>query len=317
MGEKQFKPSIKRVETISRVSKNVSWIQRETPKQVCEPEVFSTTEKELEPQEISKDYTDANTYVTDFYKYASDIHNGLVHATDRAITNFTLHSTIPRDNFSENLIYQLIRIVLGILPGTSAVVSVFERVAKGLQLAINASRLASIAGVVAQRTASGIFTATQTSDDGSAQVPASQELDNLADFDRKGAASIQAENDSIRKYVQRIGEDPLYHGKMFQLVQDCLGPLKLYDVNEMLEYERSYELVLYKNYYVDSGKAYYIEHDWSDLVPCGVYKTTELTGIPDEVLNRIRSLKGWEMVVGSIALVVKKKEKKAVPWGIY
>jgi hypothetical protein len=233
----------------------------------------------------ARDIADARDYVNSFYDTLSDFHSGLSRAAHRSIHQFSGTSGIPDSRLGANVVYQLIRIVLGILPGADAVVRGFDLITRGGNLAVNGARLATVAGVAAQRGAAGVFTASQAPTEGTAMA-ASNALDSLSRYDTEGIARIQRERRWARALVDRVGQNPAYRNSVLVEVRRSLGPELAFDAPTLQQFEREYELQLYKFYYSREG--------WIDHTPPAnlavPYTRYTIRRIPEAVQNRIRIL---------------------------
>lgn len=238
-----------------------------------------------EAEAINRDYTDAQTYVTDFYSTYARIQDDLAEAAHRAINKFSEISGIPDSRLKANLTYQLIRITLGILPGAGSIIRLFDVLSKGLTLAVEGSRLATIAGVVAQRGAAGVFTATQPGV-ASERLAATAFLDTLSKFDSEGAAKIEQERIATRQIVEQLGKDPRFRNKVLSDIQHVLGPSPIYEADAIQQFEQEYELQLYKQYYV--------EHAWINHMPPSLmgtpYTRYAIVDVPTTAQSRILAL---------------------------
>ncbi|MCU0509930.1 MAG: DUF4157 domain-containing protein [Anaerolineae bacterium] len=261
-GEGQFAPHTRRgarllahelthvmQQTGVRPSSSIS-LQRDPESQSPAATQSSVQSAHAEAETVAQDYTNAQTYVTDFYSTAARIQDDLSEAAHRSLNRFAEISTIVPDRLAANVTYQLIRIALGILPGAGAVVTIFDRLSQGLLLATGGSRLATIAGVVAQRGAAGVFSQSQVGGGAAPnQLAAVTGLDTLSRFDTEGAQRIEQERTAIRAIVERIGQNPQYRSQVLQLVQSALGPQPTYSAQVIQDFEQEYELNLYKDYY--------------------------------------------------------------------
>jgi hypothetical protein len=234
----------------------------------------------------SRDYTNAQQYVTDFYSTQARIHDDLGEATHRAINKFTEISSIPVTALRANIVYQLVRVALGVLPGASGVIELFDRLSAGLQLATNGARLATIAGVVSQRGAAGIYGAAIAPRGGERQMAAVSALDSLSRFDTEGAQAIERERAEIRSLVEKIGADPTLHSTVYQEVVNGLGRLPVYDASVIQQFEKEYELRLYQNYYVEHG---WINHKPPSLIG-SPYTSYSIVDVPPSSQRRILEL---------------------------
>lgn len=235
-------------------------------------------------QPTEKDYADAQTHVTDFYTGWRDIHTSLVRASHRAINSFTQNAGEPIDRLGANIAYQMIRIVLGVVPGMSSVTTLFDKLVKGQDLAIAGSRLAAIVGVVAQRTAAGVYTATGGSSQGDIAVATVEAIDSLSDFDTKGVERISKEHKRYRAYVTQIGKQKTYEGRVLSVVVGAIGPLPLYDASAIQHFEKQYELELYRRFYRERGYVHAYESDMWGL------HSQEIRGVPPLVQQRVLKL---------------------------
>ncbi len=247
---------------------------------------------------VSKDYTDAQNYVTDFYSTYAQIHTGLSGATHRAIDKFTNYSTIPESRLGANVAYQLVRVVLGILPGASAAITLVDKLTNGLELAVDAARIATVAGVVAQRTAAGVYAAVAAPGGGEQREAAAKALDDLSKFSTEGAERIEKERREKRFNVEVIGNDTAWRGKILEVVRQSLGPKPEYRADLIQKFEKEYELKLYREYYATRASVDEVQN-----FPGG----PQVKGVPEKVLGRWRSLTGTPNDVEAALKVGLKK----------
>jgi hypothetical protein len=243
--------------------------------------------------EFARDYTDAQNYVTDFYSTAARIQDDLAEAAHRSINKFTEVTGIPDSRLGANIAYQAIRIVLGILPGASSVIGIFDAVSRGLALATSGARLATMAGVVSQRAAAGVFTA-QNAPGAGTRPAAIEALDTLSRFDTEGAARIERERAEARDRVAQIGRTSsrlaifreIAGVSLLSEVRTDLGPLPVYDAATIQRFEQEYELRLYREYYVRNA--------WIDHRPPSFfgrpYTSYVINQVPGATRRRILSL---------------------------
>ena len=259
------------------------------------------------PEAASKDYAAASNYLTDFYSSQAVIHDDLSEAAHRAISKFTDISTIPEDRLGANVTYQLIRIVLGVLPGAGPVVGLFDCLSRGLPLAVDGARLATIAGVVAQRTAAGVY-GQVTAPGGATEAQAAvRALDNLSKFATEGTDQIEEERTLNRYFLDVLSQNRYWRGRLRELIETTLGPAPDYDPASIQEFEAQYELRLYREYY--GSRAHII--DWR-----GALIEQEIVGIPRPVLDRLVELAGTPNALDAVRVWGLKVERRYLVGGM-
>ncbi|HEY4848450.1 MAG TPA: hypothetical protein VIH87_11845 [Methylocella sp.] len=256
------------------------------------PSAFASTIRPA--KSVSKDYTDAQDYVTDCYSTWAQMHTDLGAAIHRAIDKFRDYSTIPEDRLGANVTYQLVRIVLGILPGAEPVIKLVDRLTKGLKLALEPKeieRIAAIAGVVAQRTAAGVYAAGTAPGGATQHETAAKALDNLSKLATEGAEEIENQRREMRANVEAIGNKPSFKGKVLELVRRYLGPKPEYRAKVIQQFEKEYELKLYMEYYIP--RAHVDVHIDKFYMNREAFPPREVVfGIPDRVIARCLELTG-------------------------
>lgn len=181
------------------------------------------------------------------------------------------------------------------LPEAGPVIQLFERLKQGLSLAADASRLAKIAGVVAQRTAAGLFTAYIRPKAGT-RFAAVRQRGIVSEFDTNGSQAISSEHGWVRKIVNDIGADPHYRGKVYQETVASLGSIDQYNAAVIREFEREYELQMYKAFY--SQQAHIV--DRTIVGYGGVHHNVGVAGVPEPVQQQLMMLTGTPNPVDAV-----------------
>jgi hypothetical protein len=196
------------------------------------------------------DYTQARGDVVRFYNIHAHIQEDLYDGCRAALEDFRdLHHSLPNLGLEANLMYQAIRVALGILPGSSIVIKAFELLHKALPLAESAARMASAAGVVLQRSASGVYNAVMAQAD--KRELASYAADRGKFLDAlEGAAKkrIFAEQDDMTDVVDRLKAQNKVRGQLRELVAHS-HPRPQYEPEALAKFRERYELQLYLDYY--------------------------------------------------------------------
>jgi len=239
----------------------------------------------VEAEAVARDYTDAQDYVTDFYSTAAAVHRAMVSASHRSINRFTETSQILDSRLAANVTYQLVRIVLGILPGAKGVVELFDALRAGTSIAANGARLATIAATIAQRSAAGVSTAVVPGT-GNERREAVHALDTLTAFDTDGAQRIETERAMSRTAVEALGRDPVNRHQMRAVAESLLGPAPVLVATDLRRFEAEYELRLYAAYYQVHGRI--VRSTPTSLLR--VYTDYRIYDIPEAVQARVREL---------------------------
>jgi hypothetical protein len=263
-----------------------------------------------------KDYMDAHTYITDFYSRQYAIADSLWETAADAVNQFFIVTTRPETALGANIAYQLIRVALGILPTSSVVISLFEKMGKGQALAKSipaakkAARMtkkaareadkarkaaeraaadaakvgASRTAVVAQRTAAGTYVQLmQQAGDG--HLAALYAKDFVMQARNLAKEEVENERDDTRAdFDDYVNKYPEKWGSHRAEVVAELGPITDFSADEINAFGRRYEAELYKIMYKDKG---WISEATNNFT-LDLYIKVE--GVPKKVLERMVQL---------------------------
>jgi hypothetical protein len=234
--------------------------------------------------EVADDVARARSYVDEFYDRAEKVHRDTVMSCRDAAHQFFLHATMPDRNLKPALVYQLIRVALGVLPATAAATRVFEALSKGLSLADDANRLTQIANLVkttaatvAQRGAAFGYVVYSMPDD-SAHAKTSDALDQLSKWATKGTEEIIRQKNDMLGMVDASASTGLLAGNLRAYFSKTLGAWPVYEDTEINKIGRRYEMNLYKEFYGEKGRVYQAE------------APTKVEGVPSGVIQRLKQL---------------------------
>jgi hypothetical protein len=260
---------------MARDSADVVYAPRELPR---------ANEIATHPQvlQVSRDYTAATSYVAAFYGQAKVVHDEMIASSERAIAKFFLISSMPPQSVAPPLVYQLIRVALGVLPATAMATRVFDALSKCLPLAQDPGRLKEVATLLktaaattAQRGAAmGMAVYTMPPD--SQHARAVLALDQLGVWSRQGTAEILRQRDDALTLLEALKDR--CRGNLERHFKGALGNWAQYDETKLEKFEKYFELNLYKELY---GKK-------MSVFITG--KSEEVQGAPAGVVGRIRAL---------------------------
>lgn len=245
--------------------------------------VPADTHKHVE--ERSADLTFASQYIQQFYASADKVHTHTVMACHRAVTSFFVTTSMPKNrSMKPALLYQLIRVALGVLPATAAATRVFEALAKGLTLAKDAQRIKDFANLIkttaataAQRGAALAYAAYTIENSHHAKTLSA--LDQLSKWATQGAEEIERQKnqtlDSLEPAKARLP------GALKTYFVSALGAKPEFVAAHIDKIQNRYEMNLYKEFYGQKARVYL----WED-------EPWEVDGVPSGVLDRLKTLTG-------------------------
>jgi hypothetical protein len=263
--------------------------------------------------QVQDDYIQARGDVDKFYNTNLIIQEDLYDRCSGAVQDFRhIHDTIAGDGLPGNVLYQLIRVALGILPGAGLVLDAFDRLAKGLHLAASASRLATMAGVTLQRAASGIFNQANAELDKSKMHEFTHGAVLLLDkLEGKSKETILAEQSTMIESIDQFKKHAMFSGNLRELVALTHGA-QIYNSRLLDKMRANYELELYLHYYKDKITL--------EMWIGSRFSHTVLDGMPAAVQRRIAKLAkvSPHRAFWRRALAVKTKtfRQSAIMWGL-
>jgi hypothetical protein len=236
--------------------------------------------------QVATDSGQAKAYVQEFYTRAQLVHDATGKCCHRAINKFSEVTKMKEEvSLGPALVYNLIRVALGVLPATAAAAEVFKSLSSTLALAKHADLLKTASATVAQRGAAFGFVAyTMPPNNNSTHAKSVAALDQLGIWDTNGTAEITRQRDAALELVDEFIKTSRCRGNLERMFRQALGSWCGYDKATFQMFEKAFELKVYKEFY---GKTALVRitigSEKVEGVPWGVrLRLKELTQMPTD-----------------------------------
>ncbi len=249
-------------------------------------------------------FSDARDYVRTFFSRQRDIGNLLIEMRDSAYQLFNVYSS-EQYNHEDSLGAALFSAALAAIPAAGALLATFRAVGTAVNFTVVISerlqRVGAAVQAVGERT--GQLQAAGTAIAGVGTAAGAPEgrgrgefqagvISSLADLRVSTLEARWREEDSIISVLESHRHDgPATN--LVQVIGESLGAIPTGNLQTSMHMARNrFELLLYKRFYVDSGRAY----RWIRRNQIDEEYGRGIAEMPDGIIERIDALNGWGIV---------------------